>query len=446
MRSVSVITEPKMKTKKSADHEGGGLPLPLIDNWQASVDISQTTAPAIASPEAEQLGTPEIQIFEFFAQRLKTGSLDDFLALFQCFFIDHDETQLPDRLRELGAQMMLQNQHVGFIRLLKRCCYLFIEACFQRQDTHQIIQITQLLALPVEESTLGGSITQERFRDWLRGFVNSSECHVLRALAPPSSTNPHSWGDRYLAFTLFAQSLDTDVSPEQRRASGMLYQLYRTRYRFQLAIYLSTKGHMTAQGVASKNPTLIDDVTLSLIHRLVIRKRPSYPDLAAQFLAQMSGKNLASWQPVFLEYLFSGMTSPRRLRWLPEKFEQYLRQRYPHSEAIALDQVVVNYVCQGIIDYLLNPNHLQDLSHPLPVLMIQREYLTLSILLLKLVLLAPENHARLLLRLSVLLDEYRHYPKAECQWLRGFFETIQVILVLVLPSPQVYPMVTTTES
>ncbi len=441
-----IIAASKTKMRQIVGPGNGSSAVQSMHNWQEPMDMSLETNQAIATADMEPSGELEVleqQIFDFFAQELQAKSLGAFLSLFQAFFIDHNEAQLPERLRELGAQMMLENQHAGFIRVLKRCCYLFIEACFLEDKPEQIRQIVQLLMLPPEQTgAASASITHARFRDWLRGCVYSGECRVFRALAPSSETNPYAWGDRYIMFTLFAQSIDPDVSPEQQRASGMLYQFFRARYRFQLAMYLSTQGNMTPSGVVTKNPTLIEDVTLNLIRRLVLRKKPSYPELATQFTAQITNQTLASWQTQFIDYLFSGMTSPRRLKWLPEKFTQYLKQRYPHGEMIHLEPAVVNHISMNLIDYLLDPSCLQDLSHPLPVLMIQREYLTLSILLLKLVLLAPENHGRLLWRLNILLEQYREHPKAECQWLRGFFETIQVVLVLVLPSPRSCPMVT----
>ncbi|MBV5262250.1 hypothetical protein FLX56_28110 [Synechococcus moorigangaii CMS01] len=403
-------------------------------------DFSPSIAPVLDPVVAGIDSNPEEEIFDFFVIRLQALSLDEFLGLFRAFFIDHDEAKFPEALKLARDQMILANQRVEFVDLLQRCAYLFIECCLNQKEPQRITQLANLFTLPIELTGGRSPFALGRLHDWLRGFVNSDNCRIFRALANSSSTNHRHWGDRYLVFTLFAQSVNPALSPEQQRVSGLLYQLLSNRYRFRLVMYLSTKGNMTATGSTIDNPTLIEDVTLNLIHRLVVKKDPSYPEIAAQFLAESWGCTLAQWQPQLVDYLFAGMTSPRRLKWLPSKFQNYLSQHYPHGTNLPLDQGVVNYVCRDLIDYLLDPCYLQDLSHPLPVLMIQREYLTLSILLLKLVLLAPQHHARLLQTLGVLLGKYQDYPKTECQWLRGFLETIQVILALVLTSPQYCPL------
>ncbi|ACA98658.1 hypothetical protein [Picosynechococcus sp. PCC 7002] len=402
-------------------------------------DFETSLAPVESSLPKPEI-PPEQVVFDFFAQTLQTASLDEFLGLFQGFFVGYDTAQCPEPLQQASYQLIIGNRRTGFIAVLKRCCYLFIETCLNQESIQHITQLAHLLLTPTSQ-TGDASLTTERFQDWLRGFIQSEECRVLRVLAPPSETNQRTWGDRYVGFMLFAQATDPQSSPEQQRASKLLYQLFNNRYRYRLVMYLSTKGKMTATGEAIKNPTLIEDVTLNLIHRLVVKKQPSYPDIATQFLAQTDEHTFVTWQPYFVDYLFCAMTSPRRLKWLPDKILQHLKQCYPAGDSITLDRALITDVCRNLIHYLLNPEHLQDLSHPLPVLMIQREYLTHSILLLKLVLVAPETYGELMQALNLLLGQYQDQPKAECQWLMGFFETVQVILALVLTAPQYCPVV-----
>ena len=411
----------------------------MLPDMTSGRDFEQPLTPLESSLPKPEI-PPEQVIFDCFAQTLQTAPLDDFLGLFQAFFVSHDASQCPESLQQASYQLIIANRRAGFIAVLKRCCYLFIEACLNQESIQHITQLAHLLLTPTSQ-TGDASLTTERFQDWLRGFVQSEECRVFRVLAPPSETNQRTWGDRYVGFMLCAQATDPYSSPEQQRASKLLYQLFNNRYRYRLVMYLSTKGKMTATGDSIKNPTLIEDVTLNLIHRLVVKKQPSYPDIATQFLVQTDEHTFATWQPYFVDYLFCAMTSPRRLKWLPDKVLQHLRQCYPEGDSITLNRELIADVCRNLIHYLLNPEHLQDLSHPLPVLMIQREYLTLSILLLKLVLVAPETYGELVQALNLLLGQYQDQPKEECQWLMGFFETVQVILALVLTAPQYCPTV-----
>lgn len=401
-----------------------------ISTDQDSRKLTNPTMGSLAIPIDE---VPEKDILSFFTGQLKTASPQIFLDLLCAFFLETGAEPLPEVMRQVSRQILITNQQEKFVRLLKYCCYHFIGHCLEQNKPLRITDLVHRLIAPSEMNDGRSPLVLKKACTWVQEFTHNDEGRILRALAPPSEMNPHRWGDRYLAFLLFAQSVNSDLPLEQRRVSAALYQLLHNRFRFRLVMYLSTKGKMTAAGRATQNPTLIEDVTLGLIHRLVVKKKPSYLEMAAQLSAQLKELTLADWQSHFMDYLFWSMPSPRRLRWLPEKLDQYLAKRYPHRSTVALDPAMISSACRVLIDYLLNPCHMQDLSHPLPVLMVQREYLTLSILLFKLVLISPENYGALLKALGNLLGQYQDDPKDECQWLKGFFETIQVILALVAP-------------
>ncbi|MGB2924013.1 MAG: hypothetical protein WBB82_01820, partial [Limnothrix sp.] len=125
-------------------------------------------------------------------------------------------------------------------------------------------------------------------------------------------------------------------------------------------------------------------------------------------------------------------------KWLPEKINQFLITRYSHKNKISVGNHLIAKTCDELIYYLLNAENLQNPSHPFTLLMIEQEFLSLSVLLMKLVLISPRSYRTLILSLSELIDHFCDKREAECAWLTSFIETIQVVLTLAVKEAQYY--------
>ena len=144
------------------------------------------------------------------------------------------------------------------------------------------------------------------------------------------------------------------------------------------------------------------------------------------------------FKKALVDYLLTSIGGDRRLKWLPEKLEQHLAELYSEKNGVSVGHHLITKTCNEIIQYLLNPESFADPTHPFTLLMIQREFLSLSIILLKLVLISPRSYGQLIMSLNELMDQHRHKSHDECEWLTGLLETMQVILTLGVNESQYY--------
>lgn len=186
------------------------------------------------------------------------------------------------------------------------------------------------------------------------------------------------------------------------------------------------------------NPTLIHTSTLKLIQKVVIKRDQGYTQMAEGFLSLHEHDSYSDFKRALAKYLLTSIGGDRRLKWLPKKLEQHLTELYSEKNSVTVGHHLITKTCDEIISYLLNPESFADPTHPFTLLMIQREFLSLSIILLKLVLISPRSYGQLMSSLNDLIQHNSHKEKAECEWLVGLLETMQVILTLVVNEGQYY--------
>ena len=415
-------------------------------------EMQQTTAVQIEQPSkiithpkfaAEVNDTPkEIiessqTILTFFIAQSKEASTDAFLKSFEDYFIYHDSESIPSELHQATYHLLVSSRTSESIHLLNRCAFLFVNSCLKSKQTQYIGKLIQLFknakALPSH-----ASLATQKFRDWLNGYMMSRQYQLLQVFSPQFSSVVPSWGDRYICFSLMAQTFDPETPIEQRQASQMLYQFLKNRYRFQLVMYLTKGCDAAPNEKAMPNPTKINTTTLKLIQKLVLKKGKSYQMMADEFLAETNKATYGEFKDQLSAHLLLSITGDRRLKWLPEKIKKFLITRYPSKNEIAVGHHLITKTCDELIAYLLDAENLQDPTHPFTLLMIEREFLSLGILLLKLVLVSPRSYGQLMQSLNDLTLHFSHKPETECEWLMGFLETMQVILTLAVQESQYY--------
>jgi hypothetical protein len=170
----------------------------------------------------------------------------------------------------------------------------------------------------------------------------------------------------------------------------------------------------------------------------VLKKGNSYQAMADSFLAETGKATYGEFKEQLSAHLLLSITGDRRLKWLPEKISKFLVTRYPGKDEIIVGHHLVTKTCDELIAYLLDAENLQDPTHPFTLLMIEQEFLSLSILLLKLVLISPRSYGQLMQSLNELIRHFSPKPQEECEWLISFLETMQVILTLAVQESQYY--------
>lgn len=376
-------------------------------------------------------------ILNTFAKWAKTLPLDELLNNFNCFFITHDPVAVPASLHRPVYQLLTYDGAAEFIYLVNRCAFMVVKVSLRQKKTRYIQQLISLfrdrLRLPRD-----ASYAAQNFRTWVERYMTSHEYRVLELFSPVLHPQQKNWCDRYRKITLLAETFASETVIEQRQACQYLYKSLKHHYKFQLVIYLTKGSRSTPERKVLVNPTLIHDSTLHLLHKVVLKHHRSYPQMAEVFIAKHEQDSYLEFKRALVSHLVNATGGDRRLKWLPNKLGQHLELFDADKNDVTLGRHLVTKTCNEIISYLLNPNSFADPTHPFTLLMIQRDFLSLSVILLKLVLMSPHSYSPLILALDNLMQAYRHKPKAECEWLTGLLETMQVILTLAVKEDQYY--------
>lgn len=397
--------------------------------------------PKLVDDRPEELIEAGHEILSTFTNWTKTLPLAELLDKFNCFFINHDPVEVPTTLNKPVYQLLTYDCPTEFMYLINRCAFGFINTCLRQKKTRYI---QQLISLFQDRPTYvrEASFAAQKFRDWVDSYMTSHEYHVLELFSPTIQPEQKTWCDRYLKITLLAETFDPETAIEQRQACQFLYQFLKNRYKFQLVMYLTKTNQSKPKKETVFNPTLINPSTLRLIHKIVIKRHRGYPQMAEAFMAQHEQDSYLEFKRALVSHLLDSVGGDRRLKWLPRKLEQHLETLDPDKNDVMLGHHLIAKTCNEIIGYLLNPESFADPTHPFTLLMIQREFLSLSIILLKLVLISPRSYGSLIIALDNLMQEYSQKPKAECEWLTGLLETVQVILTLAVNEGQYYSFAT----
>ena len=86
----------------------------------------------------EEIVEASHEILNTFAQWTKTLSLDELLARFDIFFINHDPVQVPAELNPHIYQLLTYNCTAEFIYLINRCSFSVVNLCLRQKKTKYI--------------------------------------------------------------------------------------------------------------------------------------------------------------------------------------------------------------------------------------------------------------------------------------------------------------------
>ena len=372
----------------------------------------------------------QAEILNYFRGLTQKASLQTFLETFEIFFVDHEQNRIPEFLQDEMFRLMRYNSVEAFLELLNDVCYVFIDSCFKRKKPNCIPKLFKLINKNVHCSSRS-STSKRRVSSWLQKFRQSSKYQSLTIFVPKQKSE-HQWSDRYQIFSLFSQRNQASIVDEQYEAKQTLYRYLQNRYKFQLAMFL-TKGDVSETVAQSpSNPTLLPATSLRLIHKFLNKQRKNFGQMAQDFLGRSLGKDYASFKMDLVDYLCLNVEGDRHLQWLPRKIRGYLLDVNTEKNNFQVGSHLLKKTCNATIDYLLNPENLKDPSHPFTVLMVQNEFLTLSVLLLKLILISPGSYAHLMLALNELLAANLNMPQQTNSWLICFLETMRVVMTIGL--------------
>lgn len=408
------------------------------------------TRKVVVANSRQDLCSPEVkaichEVIDYFKRQSEMLSLRQLLDCFDGFFIHHESDRVALEMQQAVYQMAVVFRTPDLVYLINRCAFLVVNACLEQKKPQYI---TRLIRLFEERRPLAidAPHASHKLRDGVRNYMVNDAYIALQSFDINTVLQLKHWRDRYLAIALTAQTLNPDTLPEQRQASQLLSRVLQHRYRFQLVLFLTKGMNVVPQQKPVPNPTFINPTTLKLLHKVMVNRGVSYGAIAKTFSAETSGLSYGEFKEALSRYLLLSLAGDRRLKWLPGKLEPYLLSLDTRKEKVQVGEHLITKTCNSLITYLLNPANLQDPSHPFTLLMMQGEYLSLSILLLKLVLLSPRSYGPLMQALDAFIGHYGDKEETECEWLIGLVETVQVVLTLGVKESQNFSFPTTSKS
>ncbi|AFY39688.1 hypothetical protein Lepto7376_3491 [[Leptolyngbya] sp. PCC 7376] len=402
--------------------------------YSARRSPKQTASDFSLSKVSSEVKYAQTEILDYFRDLTRTASLQTFLEYFEIFFINHEQNRVPRCLQDEIHCLLRYNSADAFLELLNNVCYVFIDGCFKRKKPNCIPELFTLINKETRCSSLA-TTSKRRVRNWLNTFRQSNEYQALTIFVPKHKSE-RQWGDRYQIFSLFSQRNQTSVVDEQYEAKQTLYRYLQNRYKFQLAMFLNKGDVSKTVAQSPANPTLLPATSLRLMHKFLNKQQNGFGQMAQDFLGRSLGKDYASFKMDLVDYLCLNVEGDRHLQWLPRKIRGYLLDLNTEKNSYQVGSHLLKKTCNATVDYFLNPENLKDPSHPFTVLMVQNEFLTLSVLLLKLILISPGSYAHLMLALNKLLAANLDMPQQSNSWLICFLETIRVVMTIGLQNSQ----------
>jgi hypothetical protein len=391
---------------------------------------------------AEDAGQPEEVIYEFLLAVVKAWEPRRVLDQFEQLFVYQVEVADPAVLKAVQGLVKMGDRQ-KFFYCLKRSCFILINNWGSARIYEPIHTLIELLNSPGIR-TFTHSQVLKRLRTWLVDFTTGQEYRDLKVFAERYSDGHGRWSQRYMSYLLVPQYSDSSNPAEQRRAARLLSNQLRDRFRLDLAMYVAHSQVRTGSTTLSalqerektKNPTKLGDNVLLLIKTIVLRRgQYSYDSLARHFLQQTAGARFGDYKMALLKYLLFSMENDGFVNLLLQRLSKRLAELMPERNHDPIDEELIFLTNNRIIEFLTT----EDGETPAPLfnlLISQGGPLTLVIVMLKLVLVAPKTRNRLEYCVAKLILHYEEYSKQDCNWFIGFLEVFSVTFAIYVEDVQ----------
>lgn len=413
-----------------------------MNNSQNNSTKIQQTDTILQGDQRKDQQIEEIQqkISNFFETRITQDSPYTVLDYFYRLFILQDETVNPECHQGLYTLSMLSqfvDKQQEYFIILEKCCYLLLKEWIKKKEYKYILRLRQLLVqdFMINDQT---SLVEVTVKTWLNNFKYSSNFSNIDFLISKCDFQKKKhWTDYFAVFLLIEQSLNPDKSGEEREIASLLAQQIQQKFSLQLKMYMAISqwSYSPANTKIWEKPTKIDDQRLRLIEKIIIKKKGfAYHNIANIFLKQTEDLKYSAFKSSFLKYLlYSFETSKNeQIQLLYQRIQKQLQSIYPEENNTIINELLILQTCNEILAYLIDPRNSVNITHPVTILLLKNDYLVLSIILLKIILICPESYNYLICRLASFLHNYQNTSASDCKWLIGFLETFKVVLAFGL--------------
>jgi hypothetical protein len=155
----------------------------------------------------------------------------------------------------------------------------------------------------------------------------------------------------------------------------------------------------------------------------------SYENVAHIFIKQTQGQTLEEFKQSIQKYLFFSVETKE----IVKNIQHYLAEKLSDWKNDCHDEIMDNKLllrtCNRVIDCLITENGKEP--SPLFILLLsQGHYLTLVIVLLKIILICRNARSHLEIRIAHLINYYEQYPEDECKWFINFVEIFNITFAI----------------
>lgn len=379
---------------------------------------------------------PQDIIFDFFASGLDTDAPEQILDSFKNLFILQNDS-IDSELEQALYELIVLDREDLFLQTLKHCCYTLIYAWCVAEQLDRIRKLVQLFSCEIdtEDETC---LLKQKSRKWLKQFLRTEDFRKISAFSfgDPTKIYPKNWWRRYSYYLLKAQARDFGENRDRREAAKILARKLRRKFKFNLVMYLVYNHLPSSRRKIYQNPTVLNDEVLYLIQKNLVRSGTfNNQNLANLFIKQTEGLCYKSFKTSLLKYLIGLPADGQALpTWLRQNLSDYIDSLYTEYDNWHWNSHLLLRTCNRLLEYFTQPD-LDNPSHHLTILAIQKSYLTWTVILLKIILICRKSYNHLVTCIARLIQAYEDKPESECQWLIEFLDTLNVVLAIAFHNP-----------
>lgn len=392
----------------------------------------QQTELAANSQQIVSIKQAQETIYEFLIQTVKKSSPEAVLQEFKRLFIEHDDAVVSNAVASV-YEIIIAGDEVDFHATVKRCCYIVVNNWTISRNQQHIPKLIEVFgSSTIKQHSLSPTIN--RLKKWIDNFVNSPDYQELKLFASKQSAKS-SLSTRYSSNLLAAQSADTKNPVEQREAARSQAQQLKYRYKFDLAMYISgfQDGNANKQLI---NPTGLKDGVLRLIKTIVAKRDPSsYATIANIFLEENQKTKYKDFKKNLQRYLINSVERKDVVDTLKQKLSIGLAGLDVKWDDESLTDELLLKTCNRVIDYLIIEKQSEP-SQLFTLLISQGHYLTLVILLIKIVLICRPARTHLETCIANLIRHYENSPQ-ESKYMGNFLEIYNLMFAIYADNVQV---------
>ena len=396
---------------------------------EALDDAHQNETPIRLNKLSRNIQQAQDTIYSFLLEIVKKWPPEEVLLEFKRLFIHHVDSISGDAMQAV-YEVVFSNNEEEFRNTIKRCCYILVNNWDATRNYKPIQDLVHVFTDPsIHRNT--ASPTLKRLRQWLDGFVKSSDYEELKLFASRyDEKEPGPWVSRYTSYLLVPQYVDLTNPIEQREAARALSKQLKDRFKFDLAMYIARSQSNAPSKRIPKNPTALGEEVLRLIKAIVAKRGPfSYANLANIFVNQTQNLPYNKFKQSIQQYLIFSVENQEFVETLRSKLTDKLDNLYESHDEELLTSALMLRTCNRVIEYLTTENQSEP-SQLFVLLLSQGNPITLVVALLKIILICKHSRTHLEARIAQLIKYYQNYPEDECAWVVNFLEVFNVTFAI----------------